>query len=1205
MSAATTIAPVTTAPTGTGTTITPTLPTGHAVGDEVRIWVVNSGVTAWSAPTGWTIRQQQPSGGNASTGVIGTLLYHRVVSGDTLPLASPVCNLGATVTRSAVAFIVRGADLEGVHTLQEWLAFGSIAGTANPVRPPSVTTRSPENLVHIYYGSRAATTAPEQTNYTQVQQVINSGIIVNNVSERTVADQATTLANQDASPTSGARWIAMISCTPSPDYPYYRSGSQAFNASGLNATPALPPGTTASDNRGNKDLIIATVECAGTPTIAPNTPADWTALPDWSNITGGGGTTVRKYYTFYDGTLDRQFNRSTTGEIFVYFSVYHNAHQTIPTGTSAVQQNASSTTSTFPALPRTGTKTTVQATCVADATPTFTAPANWIERNDSQGVTCADQSFNATGSTASASFTLSSASPTLTGLMEVFSVASQVTLTLIPATATLTIGSFAPVIKLQLTPAAASLSLTTFAPTVTTAAAQQYYRALTIDHNLVPNTDQTDFPVLVSFTHDDLKSMANDGHVANTSGFDLLFFSDAALTQSLSHEIESYNPVTGTVVMWVKLSTVSHTVDTIFYVKYGDTAISTSQEDVPDVWSNDFLGVFHLGNGTSLENAKNSVTGGNSTISGVGAGTGQISGGADFTGGSTADHITTNLGGLQPTTATYEIWSKRDGEGGGGFGRMWVKGHSANSRLQFYNDPTTYAPDEVYIFSAQWDGPSVVGSWSITRPSSGSWHSLAVTYDNSSSANDPLIYLGGISVTVTERITPSGSLPDETGENYALGQRVVTLNRKWNGGLDEFRVSSVIRSADWLATCSNNQDDPVAFLSMGEELTVGDVAVTPATAILTTTTFAPVLKLVVTPASTSLSLSTFAPSVTVKVTISSASLNLTTFAPVVDVSADVTVTPTSATLTATGFAPQLHTAITPASQFLTLTSFAPVLKLVVAPASQSLAMTTFAPIVQTNTILIPTAASLALTRFAPVLVEQVTPAVASLTFSTSAPTVTATVNVTATPTAASLILTGFAPALHERVIPGATTLSLTTFAPTITISADITVQPLAATLTLTGFAPALQLVVTPSTGSLSLSTFAPTITVSADKTVEPASASLTLQTFAPVLRAVVTPATATLTVTANAPVLKLQVQPAALALTLSTFAPTLTISTDITVVPGSAALTLTTFAPAVTASMITTPPMRTFVIESQLRSYTVARSNRVHVVPKVNREQIA
>lgn len=425
MAAASKFNSVVTNPGGTGSTITPTLST-HAAGDEIEIFVSKTGNAAWSAPANWTIRHQTISPGTSSTATVGTLLYRRVLPGDTLPLPNPVCSLGATVTRHAIARTIRGADVEGVYTLPEWSATGSTSGTNNPIRPPSVTTPAPDMFVTHYYCQRVATNAPQPTGYTQDQEVITSGTLVTNVSEKTVADQQTVLSNQDASPTSGGRWVGMISCVPSPDYPYYRSSASATIASGTIVTPNLPAGTTASDVNARKDLVIATVEAAGNAiAIAPNTPTDWTEITGFSDNTSGNGTTVRKYWSLYDGSMDRAFTRPTNGELSAYLNTYHNCHQTNPIGAVNKRQNGSSTTSTWDALSRTNTKVTMNATCVADATPAFISPATWAERMDGLGMTCADQPFNATGSTASASFTLSGASPTLVGMIEIIGVASE------------------------------------------------------------------------------------------------------------------------------------------------------------------------------------------------------------------------------------------------------------------------------------------------------------------------------------------------------------------------------------------------------------------------------------------------------------------------------------------------------------------------------------------------------------------------------------------------------------------------------------------------------------------------------------------------------------------------------------------------------------------------------------------------------------
>jgi hypothetical protein len=194
---------VATNPGGTGSTITVTLST-HAVGDLLIIYVANTGNVLWTGnPTGWS-RVDQRTVGTSSNGIVGTWLWRKVVAGDTLPLANPVCTLGATVTRLGTCRTVRGADLESPFVTPNYGQRGFSTGTANPIRPPTVVTPAPEMLALHCYGARAATNAPDPAGYTQDAEAVVSGTLVINAGSQVIADQNTTLSNQDASPTSGA-----------------------------------------------------------------------------------------------------------------------------------------------------------------------------------------------------------------------------------------------------------------------------------------------------------------------------------------------------------------------------------------------------------------------------------------------------------------------------------------------------------------------------------------------------------------------------------------------------------------------------------------------------------------------------------------------------------------------------------------------------------------------------------------------------------------------------------------------------------------------------------------------------------------------------------------------------------------------------------------------------------------------------------------
>src|SRR5258708_6228661 len=74
----------------------------------------------------------------------------------------------------------------------------------------------------------------------------------------------------------------------------------------------------------------------------------------------------------------------------------------------------------------------------------------------------------------------------------------------------------------------------------------QYRRTVVLGHANVPNTDQTDFPVLISGVYSYLATVGNGGLVQSPSGYDIIFSSDPEGATKLDHEIDGYDPVTGT-----------------------------------------------------------------------------------------------------------------------------------------------------------------------------------------------------------------------------------------------------------------------------------------------------------------------------------------------------------------------------------------------------------------------------------------------------------------------------------------------------------------------------------------------------------------------------------------------------------------------------------------------------------------------------------
>jgi hypothetical protein len=151
---------------------------------------------------------------------------------------------------------------------------------------------------------------------------------------------------------------------------------------------------------------------------------------------------------------------------------------------------------------------------------------------------------------------------------------------------------------------------------------------------------------------------------------------------------------------------------------------------------------------------------------------------------------------------------------------------------------------------------------------------------------------------------------------------------------------------------------------------------------------------------------------------------------------------------------------------------------------------------------------------------------------------------------AALALRAAVDAGNITVTPGVASLTTAPFAPTVTASDHKVATPGVASLTLATFVPTVGIGVNvvPAPASLTLSTFAPVVTATAHQTVTPTTAALTLSTFAP-----------NVTTTNHQLVV-----PGVATLVTATFAPTIALTDHRVVTPSTAALTLTTFVPLVT-----------------------------------------
>lgn len=321
-----------------------------------------------------------------------------------------------------------------------------------------------------------------------------------------------------------------------------------------------------------------------------------------------------------------------------------------------------------------------------------------------------------------------------------------------------------------------------------------YFRTLTVDHTKVPST-QSDFPVLLSVTDPTFKTIANGGHVDN--GYDIGFYADSAGTTKLKWELESYDATTGAIVAHVKIPSVSSSANTVFYLLYGDSAVTTDQSDAAGVWSNGYVGVWHLGDGTAV-NTSDSLGLHAGTIGGpVAPVTGQIRGGAWF---QSPSYMAFGDIGLHNPPLSIEAWIAP-------YNGVYASLLNTGSWDGHYmsHDPSGLTHGLVTVTG----GFAAYAVASQTSAGAMVWQHITGVWTSNSSRQ---VYVNGVSgavetTTIVPGLTPNG---------FVLGADWAYTNNFY-GYLDEVRVSNVARSADWIATCYNAQSAPGTFLTLGAE----------------------------------------------------------------------------------------------------------------------------------------------------------------------------------------------------------------------------------------------------------------------------------------------------------------------------------------------------------------------------------------------------
>ncbi len=331
--------------------------------------------------------------------------------------------------------------------------------------------------------------------------------------------------------------------------------------------------------------------------------------------------------------------------------------------------------------------------------------------------------------------------------------------------------------------------------------------SITIDHTKCGSSDSTNFPMLFNSTITNLKTIGNGGEVINSSGFDIIFSSapnDFLGLNKLDFEIERYTATSGEYIAWVRVPTVSSSVNTVIYLYWGNVLISTSQENKTGTWNNNFAAVYHLSSAATINDS--TTNGNNATaINGISAGAGQIDGDIIATAAGNSNVRINNASSLNPSSAmTIEAWGTltsvvniylnlvNKGLNGGSDGYGFFTNNTAQQMIVQIGATQTFQS----------------GTFSL-----GTFVHFVGTYDGA----NVILYINGVN-NASSAMT--GNIPQNTSQLYISNNASNGANY-WNGHIDEVRVLSVALPADWITTEYNNQNSPSTFYTLGSEVNSG------------------------------------------------------------------------------------------------------------------------------------------------------------------------------------------------------------------------------------------------------------------------------------------------------------------------------------------------------------------------------------------------
>ncbi|WP_295794231.1 DUF2341 domain-containing protein [Mucilaginibacter sp.] len=314
----------------------------------------------------------------------------------------------------------------------------------------------------------------------------------------------------------------------------------------------------------------------------------------------------------------------------------------------------------------------------------------------------------------------------------------------------------------------------------------------------------TNFPALLSIQDNNLiiaSSCTDKVYTPNGPNYDFAFVD--ATGAELNYQIESYNQTTGTLLVWVKIPTLTYATNNGITFYYGSLAPTVTHNTAffQGTWASDYQAVYHFNESTYTGTVTDGSASGNTgTASGMSSSdlvTGKIGTAYTFASGKKITATTVNVAGtftisawVKPTTISTDqkIMTNQaaSGSGTGGY------------KLGIYSDNKVESESGIAITRGSTPVPPAVVA--------NTWYYVQGVFNGSTLST----YINGTQYAVLSTTTAPTSTT-----SYYIGVGEGGNVYYFNGLIDEARVSNVAKSTDWLKAEYVNQGNPVSFTTSG------------------------------------------------------------------------------------------------------------------------------------------------------------------------------------------------------------------------------------------------------------------------------------------------------------------------------------------------------------------------------------------------------